>query len=148
MVMVVSVSWPWPLDWIKFHCIGDKVLVLVIRSGGRAARPRPRRGGPVQVRPWPFQRRGHRGGGDRELRPGAQQQHRAECERRECETSDSTNTNFLFLLQGVGSGYVCDFQEEALSFMCKLSEISPGLGQLSVSGGVIRSRYKSVKLGL
>ena len=26
--------------------------------------------------------------------------------------SDSTNTNALFLLQGVVPGYVCDFQEE------------------------------------
>ena len=26
--------------------------------------------------------------------------------------SDSTNTNVLFLLQGVVPGYVCDFQEE------------------------------------
>ena len=27
-------------------------------------------------------------------------------------TLDSTNTNALFLLQGVVPGYVCDFQEE------------------------------------
>ena len=44
-----------PGHWIKLHCIGDKVLLLVIRGGGRAARPRPRRGGPVQARPRPGQ---------------------------------------------------------------------------------------------
>ena len=54
--------------------------------------------------------------------------------------SESTNENVLFLLQGEVPGYVCDFQEVAL--------ISPDLGLLSVSRGVIRSPYKSVKLGL
>ena len=78
MVMVVSVSWPWPLDWIKFHRIGDKVLVLVTCGGGRAAGVAPYSG--------QWRGRGHRDRGDREQWPGAQQQHGAECEQRERET--------------------------------------------------------------
>ena len=36
--------------------------------------------------------------------------------------SESTNANVLFLLQGEVPGYVCDFQEVALSFLFRAND--------------------------
>ena len=92
--------------------------MLVIRGGGRAAG--------VGVAPYSVQSQppglASGGGGDtgaEEIESSGQEPSTStgqtasgeNVKHSDCD-SDSTNTNVLFLLQGVVPGYVCDFQEE------------------------------------
>merc|ERR1712218_330713 len=138
MVMVVSVSWLWPRLVIRSNC-----CVSNTRWRPRCpASPSPRWPRTIPAPAWPVV---WADTGTEEIESSGQEpssstgQSVSRENMKHCD-SESTNANVLFLLQGVVPGYVCDFQEVAL--------ISPDLGLLSVSRGVIRSRYKSVKLGL
>ena len=85
------------------------MLVLEIRCGGCTAR----------VAPYSGQWRGRGDTGTEEIESSGQEPSTStgqtvsgeNVKHSDCD-SDSTNTNALFLLQGVVPGYVCDFQEE------------------------------------
>ena len=83
-------------------------------------RPRCRgRGGPVQAQPPGLASGGGGDTGAEEIESSGQEPSTStgqtvsgeNVKHSDCD-SDSTNTNVLFLLQGVVPGYVCDFQEE------------------------------------